>query len=104
MEQQFQFQNTQQSVQSLHKRLGKGTKTNITIAFTKKQWQFIEWGDSDFQSYYITILKMSHSQQNLQGNGKVWLTHRKKKRLTEIIPKEPQHTKNKDFNSLKYAL
>ena len=47
---------------------------------------------------------MSHSQQNLQGNGKVWPTRRKKKRLTEIIPKEPQHTKNKDFNSLKYAL
>ena len=28
----------------------------------------------------------------------------KKKRLTEIIPKEAQHTKNKDFNSPKYAL
>ena len=47
---------------------------------------------------------MSHSQQNLQRNGKVWPTHRKKKRLTEIIPKEAQHTKNKDFNSPKYAL
>ena len=47
---------------------------------------------------------MFHSQQNLQRNGKVWPTHRKKKILTEIIPKEAQHTKNKDFNSLKYAL
>ena len=47
---------------------------------------------------------MSHSQQNLQRNEKVWTTHRKKKRLTELIPKEAQHTKNKDFNSLKYAL
>ena len=75
------------------------------MAFIKQQWQFLGWvGVSNFQSYYITILNMSHSQQNLQRNEKVWTTHRKKKRLTELIPKEAQHTKNKDFNSLKYAL
>ena len=47
---------------------------------------------------------MFHSQQNLQRNGKVWPTHRKKKILTEIIPNEAKQNKNKYFNSIKYAL